>query len=417
MNSRSDRMAILVLAGEGFFGRLSFSMMGFALPLYARHLGMSLSEVGVLVSLNVAVAMALKPVLGGLADHFGWRRSAIAGVGLRSFVPLLLAGAWLPWQLYGIRAVHGLSEAVRDPSVKTLLAVHAGKEQVASAFGWYATSRTVGASLGHAIAGILLTVTASNFSLVFAAACVLSLLPLFCVIRYFPKTDRQQGAAAEIPTENSAASVSASAAPPKRPNLVSVMGLGFSINAASQMLHGLFPVLATEYAGLSAAQTGIVYAISTCIVLFAGPLFGWLSDHVSRELVLLVRGAANILSSAVYLAAPNFPGVTVARCVDDLGKAAYRPAWGAMMAMVSGFDHRRRARTIGLASTGEDAGDIVGPILAGFLWQTWGIAVVLAVRMALAAAAEIYALSLGRKLHAYEAAEGQRSYPRQLPGP
>lgn len=389
---------LLAILGEGFFARLSFSVVGFALPLYARQLGMSLAEVGMLISANVAVAMLLKPVLGRTADRVGWKRSAVAGVGLRSLVPLLLAAAALPWQLFAVRALHGVSEAAREPSVDTLLAAHGEKANaVASAFAWYATARSVGASLGHAVSGVLLTVTAYNFPLVFAVAFALALLPLALVLRYVPQDGH--GEEREAPPAAPPVPAAEAAAAP-RPGTLAVAGLGLLMNATAQMLHGLLPVLATEYAGLTPAETGLVYALSTLVVLFSGPLFGWLSDHVSRDLVLGVRGAANIVSSAIYLVAPSFAGVALGRCVDDLGKAAFRPAWGAMMAMASMAGGRRRAATMGAVSLGQDAGEIIGPILAGFLWNTWGIAAMLAIRIALAAATECYALIVGRRLHA-----------------
>jgi len=73
------------------------------------------------------------------------------------------------------------------------------------------------------------------------------------------------------------------------------------------MLNTFFPILATEYAGLSAAQAGGLYAIGGLAAL-AGPGFGWLSDHVSRALVLQLRGAANVLSSVLYLVSPTLAG-------------------------------------------------------------------------------------------------------------
>jgi MFS family permease len=164
------------------------------------------------------------------------------------------------------------------------------------------------------------------------------------------------------------------------------------------MLANLFPILAVEYAGLTTAQAGLVYLISPVVIL-TGPVFGWLSDNISRRLVLSLRSVANVASSALYLVAPNFAGVAVARAVDDLGKAAFRPAWGALMAHVAGFDRRRRARTMGSMSAGEDAGEFAGPILAGFLWSTWGVPVLLAVRIALAVVTEIYTLVLTASLH------------------
>jgi len=59
--------ALLALVAEGFASRLSFGLVGFALPLYARGLGLSLAAIGVLASLNTIVALVLKPVMGAAA--------------------------------------------------------------------------------------------------------------------------------------------------------------------------------------------------------------------------------------------------------------------------------------------------------------------------------------------------------------
>jgi MFS family permease len=184
-----------------------------------------------------------------------------------------------------------------------------------------------------------------------------------------------------------------------RPRVAPFVGLGFLIASTAEMLNGLFPILATEYAGLSKAQAGVVYAVSTLTIIFSGPFFGWLSDNVSRKLVLAVRGVANTFSSVLYVVAPTFAGLAVAKTADDMGKAAFRPAWGALMAEISGYDKRNRARTMSWMSMGEDAGGALSPILAGFLWSTWGITALMGTRVLLAIVTEIYAFLVTHPRH------------------
>src|SRR5512142_1239363 len=50
-------LSLLAITAEGLLSRLSFGVIGFALPLYARHLGLSFTQIGILVSLNSAVAL------------------------------------------------------------------------------------------------------------------------------------------------------------------------------------------------------------------------------------------------------------------------------------------------------------------------------------------------------------------------
>jgi MFS family permease len=386
-------MAALVL--EGLLSRLSFGLISFALPLYARHLGFSLSEVGLLVSLNTAVSLALKPATGLLADRVGLKRTLLAGIGLRSVVSGLLIAAAAPWHLYAIRGLHGLSMSLRDPSVTALIAEHGGEKQVASAFAWYQSAKTLAGQLSKGLAGFLLALTGAHFGLVFLVAFGLSVLPAL-LVALAVKRDHPETPAPAPTAPLAPAATPSRGAPAARPSVIPFMTLGLLIRGTADMLDGLVPIIATEYAGLTVAQTGLVFTVGGVALIVAGPVFGWLADHVSNGLVLSIRGAANALSSAVYVLAPGFPGVLTAKTIDDIGKAAYRPAWGALMARVSSADRRSRARTIGFMTTGEDLGSVLAPVLAGFLWSTWGLAVAMGARVTLALITEVYAVALAR---------------------
>src|SRR5438445_6901208 len=123
MKRRID-VSLVAIVGEGLLSRLSFGLISFTLPLYARHLGLNLKEVGVLAALNSAVAVGAKPMMGWAADRFGLKRTYVVSVGLRSVVSLLLAFANAPWELFAVRGAHGLSISLRDPSANALIAEH-----------------------------------------------------------------------------------------------------------------------------------------------------------------------------------------------------------------------------------------------------------------------------------------------------
>jgi MFS family permease len=395
--------SLLAILAEGFSSRLSFGLVSFALPLYAYHLGLNLTGIGLLASLNLIVEQAFKPLMGWAADRVGLKRSFTAAVALRTVVALLLAFASAPWQLFAIRILHGLAESLRDPSVNSLLVDTATTRNTASYFAWYSTAKTVAGSLGKTAAGLLLTVTAYNYSRVFLVAFVLSGLPLYVVARYARERDPLDHAGREQHSDTPATreapeTGNTTVAVPGRVAILPMAILGFLIAATANMMSSLFPVLAKEYAGLSAAETGLIYSISIAVVIVSGPLFGWLSDNVSRKLVLMVRGISNTVSSVLFMIFPSFAGIAIGKAVDDLGKSAYRPAWGAVMARVSGFDRQRRARTIGYLSMGEGIGETLGPVLAGLLWNIWGVGVMLGARVLLAAISEVYTIIITRKM-------------------
>ncbi len=383
-----SKLQIMVLVAEGFFSRLSFGIISFALPLFAFRLGLSIATIGVLMSLDTLAALALKPLMGWTADRFGLKRAFVLAIAIRSLVALLLAFAGAPWQLYLIRVTHGLASSLRDPASNALIAEHGGEKAVSSAFAWYHTARSVAGSIGKIVAGLVLAFSLDNYSLVFAGSFALSALPLLVVLLFVQE-----------PSIPHSLSAGADARQPMRSKLgwrplLPFIGFGFLVSGTSEMLGSLFPILAVEYAHLSEAQTGMIYTVSIVLVLIAGPLFGWLSDNASRKFVLMLRSVSNVLSSLVFILAPTMAGIASGKLADDLGKAAFRPAWGSLMAHISRLDRRHRARAMSWMTMGEDAGEIAGPVLAGFLWATGGIALALGLRIVLAIVTEIYALVL-----------------------
>lgn len=386
---------LLALIGDGFLSQLGFGIISFALPLYAYHIGMSMAAIGVLFGINTVAEVALKPFMSRLADRFGFKPSLVVAIGFRSVMALLLVFANAPWQLYAIRLLRGVSESLRDPAINSMLAEHGGEKTVASSFSWYWTARYTAGSLGKMAAGLLLAWTAVNYKFVFFCAFVMSVLPFYVVLRYAKEQPRsnppekERDPAKLLSNEADPAVVPA---PVSKVPIKTFAGFGFLITSTNAMFNSLFPLLATQYAGLTEAQTGLIFGVSTALMIIAGPVFGWLSDNVSRKLVLLVRSAANTLSSLLYLFFPTLAGVAIGKVVDELGKAAFRPAWGALMAKISGADRSRRAQTIGTMTIGQNLGESIGPMLGGFLWNTYGVACLLIVRAILALSGELYAI-------------------------
>src|SRR5512144_2506197 len=122
--------ALGAIVAEGFLSRLSFGIANVALLLYGSYLGLNLTELGVLASISLIASLAVKPVMGWVADRFGLKQSFVGAIGLRSLVALLLVFAVLPWQLFAIRILYGVSQGMRDPALNALLAERGGKKSV-----------------------------------------------------------------------------------------------------------------------------------------------------------------------------------------------------------------------------------------------------------------------------------------------
>ena len=374
---------------EGFLSRLAFGLISFALPLYAHSLGMSLATIGLLLSANMAVAVVLKPAMGWVVDRFGVRPAYLVAVSLRTVVLLMLVFAVTPWQLFAARGLHGVAIALRDPAATTVLAGLGGRTAIAQRFAWYQTAKTVAGSGGQFAAGVLLTVLLGGYAPVFALAAVISALPLGLMMW------RLRGPA--VDTLKLPPRPRSEPAPPRMLRaLLPYAGLGFLATSTAYLMSNLLPVLVVEYVGLPPAAAGSLYAV-TAVVALSGPAWGWVADHISHRLVLSMRALGNVLSSLIWLAAPTYPGLLVGKAADDVGKAAFRPAWGALMGRMADRDPHRRARTMSWLGSAEDLGEVAGPLAAGLIWTLWGVPALLIVRAVLGLATEAYALLLDHR--------------------
>ncbi|HEX5731795.1 MAG TPA: MFS transporter [Blastocatellia bacterium] len=189
------------------------------------------------------------------------------------------------------------------------------------------------------------------------------------------------------------------------PNVWSFALLGAALTAPAYMVTGeFFVVLAVKLQVTPYALGWIKLVAETAIPLIFGPSFGWLADRIGANKVIALRSIANLATSVLFWITPWFMGTALlgvmmglARSVDEIGKAAFKPTWGAIAAKVSSFNLANRSRTMGIMEGGVDASDLTFPVLAGLLLQYFSLGALMAVRAVLAIIAEIYAYILMRK--------------------
>lgn len=409
LKARNPRAAVATVVAEGFFGRLAFGMVSFAFPLYAVSLGLSLAEIGLLVSLRSLVVLPFKPVSGWLADRFGIRPVYMAALLARvlAALGLLLGGGVVGLAL--VRVLQGVSAAGRDVASLGVIARDA-ESSVGTTYSWYASAKHLGGVAGAGVAGGLIAMSGGRFAPLFGLVLALSVLPVIAAWLSLAEAPAEDEPESENTETNEAAE--ATGGPGRLEALVALArelagpaSVGMLVAASAYMVHGIFPVLATEYAGLSEAEAGLIYTLSAVVFLAAGPAFGWLTDHHGRLAVMGARSAANIGSSLLYLLSPTFGGIAAARAVDDAGKAAFRPAWASSVAEIASADPRNNGRRLGVLDTAETAGEVIGPALAGVLWQSGGVVALFIVRIAIAVVAELAAVRVFGEL------SGRRPHP------
>ncbi|MFF9036277.1 MFS transporter [Streptomyces sp. NPDC014892] len=402
---------------EGFTTRLAFGVVIFAMPLYARQLGMSLTEIGALVAMKALVEPAVKPFMGRAVDRWGARRGYLTAVTVRLVASVLLFTATTPASLYATRLVQGAASAARDPASISVMA-DSGEQRLGRAFSLSFGAKDLGAVSAGALGGLLLAGSGNDFRLLWAFVAAISLVPVVVVWLWVPPPERKPPDSvpadpadpttdpdpdtdpADATTGDPTAVESPGGHPLKDRNpagsrlfadrrLRLLCALGLLAGMTAHMTHGLFPILAAEVAGLTPGQIGAIYSASVFVLLLVGPLAGLAADRFGAAPLTGARGIANTLSSVLYLAFPTAAGMLSGRLVDDAGKAAFRPPWGSLLAQAARGAGPRGGRVAAGLDTALSVGEAAGPVIAAMLWDVWGLAVFLLVRAALGIATEL----------------------------
>ncbi len=385
-----NKSVIFSIMAEGVLSRLSFGMIGLALPLYAEKIGMGIQEIGILLSFHFITEMSLKRWVSAKIDVIGLRAGLSIALFLRSTVGALLLFSLTSWHLFAIRALHGASESGREPAINALMASTGGIKKSGVIFGWYNSLRAAAGSLGKALASFLLILPLSGFTSIFCLSFIVSFI-CAVVVTVLLKNKIPASSAVDIPNspapkdEKHALVLPASPAPTMK--MVSLYGI--LISASGSMLNLLFPLIALKYAGINEAALGTIYLAASVVVMVSGPFFGWLTDNLSGKAVMATRGVCNIASSLTIISYPSFAGMLVSAVLDDAGKAAFRSAWGSVLAKISVGNPSGRVATAGKLGLSENVGEVCGPIIGGLIWGLWGLPLVMVARIALAFSSEM----------------------------
>ncbi len=237
---------------------------------------------------------------------------------------------------------------------------------------------------------------------IFLVSTVLSLASLILVLLFIQekKKDKKKGKKGK-----SGALAGQLDAPREQPNVWSFALLGMALTAPAYMVTGEFFIILAVKLEVTPGALGWIKIVSETVVpLLFGPFFGWLADRIGSGKVIALRSLANLLTSALFWTVPWFASkallgvmMGLARGIDEIGKAAFKPTWGAIAAKVSSYNLSSRSKTMGILEGGVDASDLAFPVIAGAMLQYLSLGPLMLVRALLAIAAEVYGFLLMRK--------------------
>ncbi len=347
------------LIGFGHF--LShFYMFGLAplLPLFHRDLGVSYTELGIiLTAYNVAIA-ALQTPMGVLVDRFGARRVLIAGMFLTAAAFALAGFATSYWELVFLFLLSGAGNSVFHPADYVILTASVDESRHGRAYSMHSFGGSLGTAAGPVAMALLLTQTDWRSALIVAGVVGVALSFVFIfsgdTLREDAKTKKKADAATPLRSMINRA--------------VILLFLFYMLTSACNIaLTGFSAVVLPRLYGVSIEEAS--YMLSALLFsTAAGTLFGgWLADRTKRHdrILVLAFGLYAILLFIVGTARIPVAAVIGAFVLGGFVRGVVNPSRDMMVREIAPAG--ALGTVFAFVSTGFNVGQGFAPILYGAL--------------------------------------------------
>ena len=371
MNLRNPRIAIL-------FTSLFIVMVGFGivipvLPFYARSLGASSVDMGLLMTIFSLMQFLCAPFWGTLSDRIGRKPVLIIGM-LGHGVSFILFGiADSMWLLFVSRVIGGVLSSATLPSTFAYIADVTTDRQRGSGMGMLGAAMGLGVIFGPAIGGLL---AGMSLSAPFFAAAAVSLLDTAFIYFFLPESLPQaRGVRPDtLRPEQRGGGHAPQRGPQIGPMVRSLAGpigfpliLAFLSSFAVAALEGIFAFWIQDEFGYGASEMGIIFvAMGITMVVVQGGIVGRLINAIGDELVIragLVLTAAGFL---LILLSSNLVEIIAYGILWDIGTALLRPS---LATIISKRAPGGQGAAMGLQGSFDSLGRIAGPLWGGFIYQ------------------------------------------------
>jgi MFS family permease len=140
-------------------------------------------------------------------------------------------------------------------------------------------------------------------------------------------------------------------------------------NIAAGMVNTLMPIYLTKL-GASVGQVGLVFTLTSVVVLALQILGGWISDSIGRLRAIAIGSLGGVLSFIAMLLAPSWEWMLLALALNQFPYALVGPSFSAFIAENS--TEANRGKVYGITDTIYQVVGVIGPPLGGFLAGTYG---------------------------------------------
>jgi MFS family permease len=341
---------------------IGFGLIIPAIPIFASSFGVSKTAIGLIVSAFAVMRFSSGLISGKLVDRFGERAVLGFGLFMVSFFTLLTAMSQSYSQLLIFRTLGGLGSSMFSVSAGSLLMRSVSDDVRARAQSLYNGGFLVGGVAGPAFGGILSGVSLRAPFFVYSIT-----LAMAGMVALFSLSEKRLGRKVDVPSDQIETTTLKEAFKLKPYQIALVLAF---VN--NWVLFGLrssiLPLFVTEQLKSTASIAGLGITIGALMQGIFLLKAGKFSDQSGRKSALLIGSTVVLLGILTLAFTTNVTFYFISMALLGLGGAYVGTAPGSV---VGDIIRGRGGQVIAAWQMAGDAGMIVGPILVGYLTDTF----------------------------------------------
>ncbi len=358
-------MALTILIDFTGFGLILPS-----LPFWAQHLRANALGVGLIITVYALAQFLFTPILGSLSDRYGRKpiitisllieAASLALTALAGSLPLLLAA----------RFVSGIG-ASNIGSAQAVVSDITTPQERAKGMGLIGAAIGLGFVIGPALAGVL---SPLGLTVPFWVAGTVALLNALLVLCFFPET-RKQRTSTTTPIHSSWAALFVGWRNAFRQRAIArLVCINFLFTIAFTAMEAIFALFSQRTFAWGAVQNGYIFTyIGVLIVIMQGGLVGQLVKRWNEQRVMI--GGLVLLGCGLILLAfsTQIAWLLMTLAMLSIGDGAVTPTVSTLLSF-SSMDEAQ-GETLGFAQGMAGLARVIGPLVAGVLYDRIGVGI------------------------------------------
>jgi MFS family permease len=352
------------------FANIAAEMYMTMLPLYLKHLGADIMQVGIFFTVSQIVPLVLQVLGGYVSDTIGRLKSVAIGsmVGLGAFISPIFVPTW-QW-LYLSETLNAITRSLIGPSFAAFIAEETAEEHRAKVYGITDTIYTVVTVIGPPLAGWIADNYGFRVMLAVAAGIYVCATTIRLILANVAGKKRQEKANDKLSLTSLKVNFKAILSLALAGGVLTWILLTDGVrDIAFSMSFNLMPIYLEEIGGMSLQQIGWLTSFFGMAMMITTIPAGWFADKFGERSAIAIGFFLEFLAMLLLIRVEGFVGFASVWAVFGVAVGLLSPAYQSLLSKV--LPERIRGTGFGLIHASLGIFSLPAPAIGSFLWKTF----------------------------------------------